>query len=263
MARYAIGDVQGHYDVLMRLLDPLDFSELWFVGDLVNRGPQSLLVLRFLMNLKPQPKIVLGNHDLYLLRLLFAPNSRRGEDTLDDVLKAHDRDEIGHWLRTKPYLIEDKTQHIVMTHAGIAPCWSMDEARSHAKELYDFSQTPAFIDWMQNFNYQLLKHWASDLKGLDRMQLISDYMTRMRFTDNQGHLDWRANESLMTTPKGSYPWYECPIRENWQETIIFGHWAALQGRTKHHQFQAIDTGVAWNGPLTALDLDSFERISTI
>lgn len=263
MSRYAIGDLQGHLDGLKYLLDNLGMiEELWFVGDLVNRGPKSLEILRFLKNMQPRPKIVLGNHDLYLLYLMYAKTPKRGHDDLDDILKAPDRDELCVWLKAQDWLIEDKDKKLIMTHAGIAPLWSIDEAKKYALELKSYLQDDVHCrEFFTQYFSKRPSFWHENLLGLERLLVASDYFTRMRFTLYDGSLDWRHNGELKDTPSGSFPWFACPTRKTWDETIIFGHWAALGGQTGFTKFQAIDTGFCWGGHLTALNLDSFKRIS--
>ncbi len=261
MIRYAIGDIQGHYNGLMTLLEKLGhFDELWFVGDLVNRGPHSLEVLRFLKNLKPEPKIVLGNHDLYLLYLVYAKSPKRGKDNLDSLLKAPDKDELCDWLRTRDWLIEDAEKKLIMTHAGLAPIWTIAQAKNLASELKTMMQTDNYHHFFNHYFDKRPSMWGDNLVELNRWQVASDYFTRMRFTDAYGQLDWRDNGEMTQAPKDAYPWFACPIRQTWEETIIFGHWAALMGKTGLTKFQAIDTGYNWNGHLTALNLDTFERV---
>lgn len=263
MSRYAIGDIQGHLDAFKQLLEQLGvIDELWLTGDLINRGPQSLEVLRFLKNFQPKPKIVLGNHDLYGLYLMSAQSSQRGKDDLESILKAPDRDELFAWLKSQDWLIEDKKNHLMMTHAGIAPMWTIEEAKSLAHDLKSCLQDE--VRSHEFFKYYFSKRplkWDSNLQGFERLQVASDYFTRMRFTLWDGTLDWRKNGELKDTPSGSYPWFACPIRQPWEQTMIFGHWAALAGKTGFKKFQAIDTGYCWGGLLTALNLDTFERIS--
>ncbi|MDQ5884235.1 MAG: hypothetical protein QG556_574 [Pseudomonadota bacterium] len=263
MSRYAIGDLQGHVDGLKCLLDSLGrIDELWFVGDLVNRGPNSLEILRFLKNMQPTPKIVLGNHDLYLLYLVYAKNPNRGKDDLEPLLQAPDRDELCVWLKAQDWLIEDKDKKLIMTHAGIAPMWSIEEAKKNSVELKTYLQDEVRCrDFFTQYFSTRPSRWDDHLQGMERLLVAADYFTRMRLTLYDGRLDWRFNGELKDMPSGSFPWFACPIRKLWDETIIFGHWAALGGKTGFKKFQAIDTGFCWGGRLTALNLDTFERIS--
>lgn len=262
MSRYVIGDVQGHYDALQALLARLgSWDELYFVGDLVNRGPQSLKVLRFLSQMHPKPKIVLGNHDLYLMYLVYAQNPKRGHDNLEDILSAPDKYELCDWLRQQDWLIEDKKTQALIVHAGLAPMWDIATAKKLAIELKIMLSSEGFETYFQAFFSERRPRWSNSLTGLERHLIVSDYFTRVRFTHYDGSLNWAGNGDLSATPSHAYPWFACPTRQNWKQAIIFGHWAALMGKTGLKQFQAIDTGLCWGGLLTALNLDTFERIS--
>jgi bis(5'-nucleosyl)-tetraphosphatase (symmetrical) len=262
MSRYVIGDIQGHYDALVKLLERLGtWEELYFVGDLVNRGPQSLEVLRFLSKMHPQPRIVLGNHDLYLMYLVYAKNPKRGRDNLDDILFAPDKYELCDWLRHQDCLIEDKKTKSIIVHAGIAPMWEIKKAKKIANGLKNMLSSDNFSEYFENFFSKRTTHWSDSLSGIERHLVASDYLTRMRFTEYDGSLNWQGNGELSTAPSNAYPWFACPSRQDWKNHIIFGHWAALMGKTGLNQFQAIDTGLCWGGMLTALNLDTLERIS--
>ena len=170
MADYAIGDIQGCYDPLQRLLQHLDFDDqrdrLWFVGDLVNRGPDSLAVLRFIKQLPLTPKITLGNHDLHLLNLLFGnPQKHNPEDTLDAVLNAPDREELGHWLRKQSILVHDPVLQVVMCHAGIAPLWSLADAKAHAHELEIMLSGEHFHHFLSHMYGNKPDFWSTSLKA--------------------------------------------------------------------------------------------------
>lgn len=263
MSRYAIGDLQGHLEGLKTLLARLGtIDELWLVGDIVNRGPHSLEILRFLKDMTPSPQMVLGNHDLYLLYLVYAQNPERGRDDLDTLLQAPDRDELCEWLRGKNWLLEDKHKKCIMTHAGIAPMWTIKEAKKLASELKTYLKDEVHCrEFFSHYFSKRPSRWKENLQGVERLLVAADYFTRMRFTLYDGTLDWRDNADLTEAPAGSYPWFACPTRQYWDETLIFGHWAALGGKTGFTQFQAIDTGYCWGGKLTALNLDTLARIS--
>lgn len=260
MSRFVIGDLQGHLDDLLKLLERLgSFDELYFVGDLVNRGPQSLEVLRFLSQMHPRPKIVLGNHDLYLLYLVYAKNPKRGRDDLADILNAPDKFELCDWLRQQDWLIEDEKTQSIIVHAGIAPQWSVAQAKVLAQELKFLFSSDACFEYLNHFFARRGSNWSDALKGNERHLIASDYFTRVRFTQYDGSLNWQGNEDLSSAPKDAYPWFACPSRQNWQQRIVFGHWAALMGKTGFSHFQAIDTGLCWGGFLTALNLDTLQR----
>jgi bis(5'-nucleosyl)-tetraphosphatase (symmetrical) len=255
MSKYAIGDVQGHYEPLMALLETIKFDpsrdELILLGDVVNRGPDSLKVIRFILAHQASIKMVLGNHDLYMLHLYHTQTVHENH-TLQGVLEADDVADIMAYFRRQGFLIWDKSLNVVMTHAGIAPVWTMVEAQKYAHELEYFMQTDGFFDWMQHYFDKHPTDWDPKRKGLARYQLIADYFTRMRDVDSDGHLVFKRK---------AYPWFACPKRITWQETIVFGHWAALKGRTGFAKIQALDTGCHWGGVLTALNLETMERFA--
>lgn len=266
MSDYAIGDVQGCYDPLQRLLDAVDFNEyedrLWFTGDLVNRGPQSLAVLRFVKSLPHTPRITLGNHDLHLLARLFTDNSRdRSDDTLQGILKAPDRDELGQWLRQQSILYHDTSLNCVMTHAGISPDWDLDQAKSVALELEHCLQGPHYREFLTQMYGNEPDHWSPDLTGMARLRVICNYFTRMRFCDARGHLVLTYKGTIDKAPATLYPWFAVPHRYEIGPDIVFGHWAALEGKCPLPRIHAIDTGCLWGGQLTALRLQDKQRIS--
>ncbi|KTC84660.1 MULTISPECIES: symmetrical bis(5'-nucleosyl)-tetraphosphatase [Legionella] len=266
MPDYAIGDVQGCYDPLQRLLERIDFNDkedrLWFVGDLVNRGPQSLAVLRFIKNLPIPSRITLGNHDLHLLASLFAKHVLENQDdTLIEVLNADDSEELGHWLRKQSILYHDPTLKVVMCHAGIAPAWDLALAKSCAQELEAVLAGDNFCSFLRHMYGNKPDHWSSELTGIERLRVITNYFTRMRFCDKQGNLVLSYKGTLTDAPANLIPWYEVPERKKIDADIVFGHWAALEGLSPDSTIFAIDTGCLWGGNLTALRLQDRQRIS--
>lgn len=266
MADYVIGDVQGCYDPLLRLLDAIDFDEkrdrVWFAGDLVNRGPQSLAVLRFVKKIAPSPCVTLGNHDLHLLANMFGSRTNsRPDDTLEAVLQAPDRDELGDWLRHQPILYHHRASNTVLCHAGIAPCWSLEEASLRAHELEAALRGEGCITFLDNLYGNEPDHWSDTLTGVARLRVICNYFTRMRFCDATGRLVLNYKGNVANAPQGLYPWYEVPNRVALAPEIVFGHWAALKGVTPHTKLHAIDTGCIWGGQLTALRLQDKQRFS--
>ena len=259
MADYAIGDVQGCFDSLQRLLCHINFDEhtdrLWFVGDLVNRGPESLALLRFIKNLPLTPRITLGNHDLHLLSLLFGENPwKNQDDTLDEILAASDAQELGHWLRKQSILYHDTELNIVMCHAGIGPIWTLDQAIACARELEHALATDEYSTFLTHMYGNDPNHWTPDLTGIPRLRVICNYFTRMRFCDAQGHLVLTYKGTVKHAPSGLYPWYAVPNRIEIEPDIVFGHWAALKGQCPDSRIHALDTGCLWGGRLTALRL---------
>jgi bis(5'-nucleosyl)-tetraphosphatase (symmetrical) len=261
---YAIGDVQGCYEPLLRLLDHIQFNEradrLWFVGDLVNRGPQSLEVLRFIKNLPMKPRITLGNHDLHLLAKLFGGHTwENHDDTLQPILTASDGEELGHWLRKQPILYHEPELNIVMCHAGIAPVWDLPLAKASASELENVLASDNYREFLTEVYGNEPNYWSPALRGIDRLRSITNYFTRMRFCDHKGHLLLNFKGTLEKAPAEFIPWYAVPNRPVIESDIVFGHWAALQGACPVATIHAIDTGCLWGGKLTALRLQDRQR----
>ncbi len=266
MSDYVIGDVQGCYSQLQRLLDAIDFNEqddcLWFVGDLVNRGPESLAVLRFIKALPKPAKVTLGNHDLHLLSSLFCASPWKGhDDTIDDVLNAPDGEELGHWLRHQNLIYYDEAHNTVMCHAGIAPVWNLEQALMFAKEVETVLQSPHYGDFLTQMYGNEPSLWSPTLQGIERLRAITNYCTRMRFCDNEGRLVLTFKGQIKDAPKNLYPWYNVPCRKPIAAHIVFGHWAALQGQCEEPGIDALDTGCLWGGSLTAMRLQDKKRFS--
>ena len=259
MARYAVGDLQGHLKPLASLLRYVNFDpehdELWVVGDLVNRGPENVAVLRYLKSL-PHLRAVLGNHDLHLLAVAAGVReSRSRKDTIQDVLDAPDRDDLLDWLSHLPLAWVAPEHRQIMTHAGIPPCWTVEQTLAFAGEvaavLQDHHQRVTYLAEMYGNQPDI---WHDDLEGQDRLRAITNYLTRMRFVTPYGQLEFNHSGSPAEAPKGFMPWYEVRDRDGWQ--IVFGHWAALEGRTNMNDRLGLDTGYGWGGRLTLVDLDA-------
>ncbi len=267
MFDYAIGDLQGCYEPLQRLLDHINFNpdqdRLWFVGDLVNRGPDSLAVLRFIRGLPLTPRIVLGNHDLHFLSQLWSPNPiPRPRDTMSELLNALDAEELGQWLRYQPVLYDDPELNVMMCHAGIAPFWNREQANFYARELEQAIQGPDYKYYLTHlYDIEPAENWNPDLTGLHRIQVIDNYFTRMRCCRINGDLDLSYTGDLKHLPAGSIPWYAMPDRVQIDAEIVFGHWSALLGQCPVANIHALDTGCLWGGPLTALRLQDLRRFS--
>jgi len=263
---YVIGDVQGCYDPLQRLLERIDFNErvdrLWFVGDLVNRGPQSLEVLRFIKNLPLPAPITLGNHDLHLLGAFFGGHRwKNRDDTLEEVLVAGDGEELGHWLRKQSILYHDPALHVVMCHAGIAPAWDLALAKSCAQELETTLAGDNYASFLSEMYGNKPDCWSEELTGIARLRLITNYFTRMRFLDKRGCLVLTYKGTLAEAPADLIPWYAVPNRKPIEADIVFGHWAALLGHCQDPTIYPLDTGCLWGGSLTALRLQDRRRFS--
>lgn len=264
MATWAIGDVQGCLGPLERLLESIAFDEardeLWLVGDLVNRGPDSLGVLRRLHAMRRSCRVVLGNHDLHLLAVAAGAEPVKKRDTFQDVLAAPDAPELLDWLRTRPLLHYDESRSTVMTHAGIPPQWTLADAQRLAGEVEAVlrdGDAPAFFRAMYGNEPAL---WDESLAGTARLRVITNYFTRMRFVDGRGALDLVSKEGLGTAPAGYRPWFEVPRRRTAGVRIVFGHWAALEGRCDVENVEALDAGCVWGRDLVALNLDTSVRV---
>ncbi len=259
MADYAIGDIQGCYKELRLLLKAINFNSqtdtLWIAGDLVNRGPQSLEVLKFLFDIQNSVNVVLGNHDLHLLAIAAGTRKHGPKDTLTDILESPECDQLISWLRQQALLIHNPEKHFTMVHAGIPPIWSIDEARAYAKEVENCIKSNNWIAFTQNMYSDTPKCWSNALEGNTRLRVITNYLTRMRFCTQYGELDLKDKESRFSKRQNFKPWFEYKnlnITDN--EHIIFGHWAALEGHTGLAHYHALDTGCIWGGTLTAMNI---------
>jgi bis(5'-nucleosyl)-tetraphosphatase (symmetrical) len=263
MSTYAIGDVQGCYDELQALLAEISFNpskdQLWFAGDLVNRGPKSLQVLRFIKNL-PNAIVVLGNHDIHLLAL--ANGHPFPSHTLHEVLAAPDRQELIDWLRQQPFLHYDANLNCLMSHAGLFPRWSLSEAQTHAQSLEQVLRADDYAECLAYLYGNEPSRWTDHLTGWDKLRFIMNAFTRMRFCTMAGELDFSHTGEIGTQPADYFPWFEIPKRSLTNFSIMFGHWAALKGKTSAANVYALDTGCAWGGALTALRLEDKKQFMT-
>jgi len=260
MATYAIGDVQGCYVPFRRLLDHLGFDSaadrLWFVGDLVNRGPQSLEVLRYVKALGAAATVVLGNHDLHLLMLAEGHSRPNKEDSLEAVLTAPDRDELLDWLRARPLIHVDGAW--AMVHAGLLPDWTVEQAKRLSDEVSVALNAPNYREFLATMWGSEPNRWDDGLSGWDRLRVVVNAMTRMRYITVDGAaMELRApgNKSPPGKgPEGCVPWFNALGRRSADHTIVCGHWSSL-GLYQAPNLVAIDTGCLWGGSLTALRLD--------
>jgi bis(5'-nucleosyl)-tetraphosphatase (symmetrical) len=256
MATYAIGDLQGCYSALRRLLDRCAFDpardRLWLVGDLVNRGPESLQVLRFVRDLGAAASVVLGNHDLYLLMLAAGVKRRAGDDTLIQILEAPDCDELLRWLATLPLLRVDGAY--VLVHAGLLPQWTVPQAQALAEEAGRALAGGRSRKLLQHLLGDQPDHWEDGLEGWPRLRVIVNALTRMRFCTVDGHMAMRAKGPPDTAPAGVMPWFAVPQRLSQTHTIVCGHWSAL-GFYREAGLIALDSGYVWGGKLTAVRIE--------
>lgn len=258
MATFAVGDVQGCHEELERLLQRIGFDgredTLWFTGDLVNRGPGSLEVLRFVKGLGHRALCVLGNHDLHLLAVAAGAARLRKDDTLDAVLAAPDRDEILDWLRQLPLLHHDANLGYTLVHAGLPPQWDLALAQTCAHELEAALRGDQHTEFFHHMYGNEPRCWSPDLAGMDRLRFIVNCFTRLRYCDAEGNLDLKAKGAPGSQAPGLLPWFEVPGRKSAELHVLFGHWSTL-GEIRDLNVHALDTGCVWGGRLTALRLD--------
>lgn len=266
---YAIGDIQGCYDEFIRLLKAIDFTpskhKLWIAGDLVNRGPKSLKTLRHIKKLNEQgaADIVLGNHDLHLIAAAEGHRHLHPSDTIQKILKAKDSPALIEWLCQQPLMQYDETSGFAMTHAGISPQWSIDEAWNYALEVERQLQKP-------KKRRRLLAHmygnepslWDDSLSGMERYRYIINAFTRMRYVDKKtGELDLKEKNKLGQQAKHLCPWYKSKLRQHNNTPIVFGHWASLELKaavSKKYKAFHIDHGCVWGKQLSAINLSTLE-----
>lgn len=263
MSVYAIGDVQGCYPELQRLLEKLRFDpaadRLWFCGDLVNRGGESLEVLRLVRGLDASSVVALGNHDLSLLAVAERePEARaRTNPDLSRVLEAADSRELLDWLRGRCLLHHDPELNFTLVHAGLAPAWTLKRAQHIAREVEKTLQGPGHHALLQRMFGNRPARWSEKLQGHERLRAAINFFTRMRYCDVHGRIDFDAKGTPGSQRAGLYPWFEVPGAKSRDIRIVCGHWSAL-GRFAGLGIFAIDTGCVWGGTLTALQLDGEE-----
>lgn len=258
MAIYAIGDIQGCYDEFRQALDETGFEPgrdtLWCVGDLVNRGPKSLEVLRFVRDLGDAAICVLGNHDLHLLALATGNQKHKDEHSLSAVLEAADREDLLDWLRHRPLLHYDPELDFLMVHAGLPPQWDLQTARSCAREVEDVLRSDKHTDYLMQMYGNKPNLWDPALTGMDRWRFITNGLTRLRFCRTDGRLALKEKGPPGSQLEGRIPWFEHPQRASRPQRIVFGHWSTL-GYLAAHNVWALDSGCLWGGDLTLLRLD--------
>ena len=256
MAIYAIGDVQGCYTELLHLLETISFDpvrdELWFVGDLVNRGAESLAVLRLVKSLGDSAITVLGNHDLHLLAVAGGATARHPSDTLDEILAAPDCAELLDWLRRQRMLhVQDG---FVLVHGGLLPDWTVAQAMQLAGEVERELRGDDHAKFLSHMYGNQPNTWDEELTGYKRLRVITNALTRMRICTLQGEMEFKFKGERHKIPSGYVPWFDVPQRASADATVIFGHWSAL-GLVVQDNLIALDTGCLWGGPLTAIRLE--------
>jgi bis(5'-nucleosyl)-tetraphosphatase (symmetrical) len=256
VTRYAIGDVQGCHEELRALLTLLKFSpdrdRLWFVGDLVNRGPHSLETLRLVRALGDNALTVLGNHDLHLLAVMHGARPKRKSDTLDAVLAAPDRAALAEWLLTRP--LAHAAAGDLLVHAGVVPQWTVATTLALAREVEAaLRRNPArFFERMYGNEPD---RWSADLAGMERLRFAVNVLTRLRVCTAEGQIDLDLKGPPPPPPSPMRPWFTFASRASRDTRIIFGHWSAL-GLVRSHGVVGLDSGCVWGGALSALDLDA-------
>ena len=257
MANYFIGDIQGCDAAFARLLEQIDFSAsrdtLYLLGDLVNRGPDSAGVLRRAMQLGDSVRALLGNHDLHLLAAAHGARHPSRRDTLGSILDAADRDAMLEWVRQQPLArsFAQNGEQMLMIHAGVLPQWTLEETLGYADEVQQMLRSPDLPEFLKQMYGNLPDRWSKDLQGADRLRVIINALTRLRFCSPDGVMDFESTESAATPPEGLMPWFDVPGRKTADKLVAFGHWSTL-GLVNRPNLLALDTGCIWGGSLSAM-----------
>jgi bis(5'-nucleosyl)-tetraphosphatase (symmetrical) len=251
---FAIGDLQGCFNQLEQLITKIgraNIEQLWLTGDLVNRGPQSLRVLRWCFANRHWIRVVLGNHDLHLLALSAGIRQARVDDTLQPILNASDKEELLRWLRQQP-LAYHASGHL-MVHAGLLPQWSVNHALELSHEISNHLQSENWREFLSTMYGNHPTDWNPRLRGADRSRVIINAMTRLRFCTESGSMEFATKEGSSSAPDGYKPWFKALSRHAENTNIVFGHWSTL-GLTTENNLLGIDTGCVWGGKLTAIEI---------
>lgn len=265
MARYVVGDIHGCLKPLQNLLNKVDFNskrdELWAVGDLIGRGPEAQATLEFLAEMGTSFRCVLGNHDLHALSVLCQLRRANPKDRTADIAKSADRDLWIDWLRKQPLLLADASQSLVMTHAGIHPDWSVDEASEYADEVALCLKSRNFVQFLSEMYGNEPALWHPDLSGNERIRFIVNVFTRMRYvtTEHALELNEKQHPDNVAAELQLRPWFSARKTSPWQ--IVFGHWASLMGDTHRSDIIGLDTGCVWGETLTAWEPETNKKIS--
>lgn len=261
MTTYIVGDIQGCLKPLLCLIEKVKFDpskdRLWSVGDIVNRGPQSLETLRFLKALGNSFEMVLGNHDLHLIAIAYGMQTRKKGDTLDAILEASDCQDLIDWLRKKPLILHKDGQTIV--HAGIPHIWGMSQAIELAQEVESILKSDDPTSFLRDMYGNEPACWSNHLTGNTRLRVITNYLTRMRCCKADGTLNLSFKGPANESPKKFLPWFD--HGQSPRENIFFGHWATLKADSYHQKFHALDSGCIWGGQLTFFSVEAMKRIT--
>lgn len=267
MSTYVVGDIQGCFEPFQHLLAKVRFNpdkdRLWSTGDLVNRGPQNLETLRWLYTHRDNVTLVLGNHDLHLMAVSAGAREPSSKDNIHDILEAPDREPLIEWLHHQPLVHHDNG--VTLVHAGIPPMWSLEETLAHAAEVETILQSEQAITFFQAMYGNNPSIWNDDLSGMTRLRVITNYLTRMRYCTLDGELDLISKgpepiPDILGTQKVA-PWFSHANRLTKDDTIIFGHWASLEGDTNDPNVIGLDTGCVWGRTLTFYELETGRRFS--
>ena len=269
MSTYAIGDVQGCFKELKLLLDQVNFDEtndrLWFVGDLVNRGPDSLEVLNFVMNLRESAITVLGNHDLHLVALAEGIMEPKKSDTLASILSSPDKQKLIAWFRKQPLMHHNKDLNFSMVHAGLPPQWEILQALELASEVTQFLNSGDYLSFIKVMYGNTPALWDENLTGNDRLRFIVNCFTRIRYLNDKHELNFSEKGAPGSQDDHLFPWFTIDDRKSKNQKIIFGHWATLRlGNIRDftpYNVYPIDTGCLWDGDLTAMRLEDEKLFS--
>jgi bis(5'-nucleosyl)-tetraphosphatase (symmetrical) len=269
MSTYAIGDLQGCFSELQDLLDKVNFDEtndrLWFVGDLVNRGPESLECLQFVKSLGDNARTVLGNHDLHLLAVINEVRTPHRKDTFDEILNTENSEELINWIKQQSLLVNEPELNFTMIHAGLPPQWALAQAIELAQETETLLQSNQFEDFIQNMYGDQPDTWSDTLENNDRHRFIINAFTRIRYCDANGKLNLKEKAPPGSQDETLIPWYALPNRKTKNEKLIFGHWSTIhfgnENNFKQYNVYPMDTGCLWGGELTAMRLEDEKLFS--
>ena len=256
---YAVGDVQGCAPSLKALVKKLPkHSKMIFLGDLVNRGPDSLGTLRQLKKLQEsgRAECILGNHDLHLLAIDAGIRKTKSLDTVESILKAPDRKELINWVRKRPMALSNGK--VLAVHAGVLPQWDLQQTIEYAQEVEKALRSKSYKEFLGNMYGNTPNKWSRSLKGYERLRVITNALTRMRFCTPGGQMEFESKEGLESGPKGYIPWFKVPKRKTRDTLIYFGHWSTL-GLLRQHNVIGLDTGCVWGGTLTAMQISDINK----
>ncbi|MGH1541379.1 MAG: symmetrical bis(5'-nucleosyl)-tetraphosphatase [Arenicella sp.] len=264
MTDYVVGDIQGCYATLIALLDKANFNPtqdtLFCVGDLVNRGPDSLETLRFIRSLGTSAKTVLGNHDLHLISVYFGCKEQKNLDTLQDIIVAPDAEELIYWLKSQPLMIFEPKKKCIISHAGIYPLWDVEKSLGYADEISTALQSKKFITVLKKMYGNTPDKYKPDAKRFARYRFTINAFTRMRYCTKNGKFNFDEKGSPKSYKGKLKPWFQLDRKIPYDIRLIFGHWSSL-GRYNSNNIIGIDTGCVWGNKLTLYDIDNDRFIS--